>query len=260
VGIVLGAALAGSLALSMCAGAAEAATITSTGSVTLENYYAKAELQYTNCPDSSSACGTFVTSPDYTIERFVLNIPGVSLPAGSTITSASLTYDLPYLVRDGVANLESFEPVDPNASAHPPVLYAMSALVALPMSLTSDGVTYTFPYNGPGSRGDLDLLAAGFGSQILAGDPLAFGGRAEPTQITWGFRTDDDHPFADTGYNADSSFLLYVGFPSTPAAATLEVTYELAAVPEPSAWATMLAGLAAIGAALRARRRRTYTA
>lgn len=249
------AALIGPFALSMCVGVAEAATITSTGSFVLNNYYAKEELHYMNCTGSSSFCGSYTSAPDYTIGHFSLSIPGVVLPANSKITSASLAYNLPNFARDGVAILQDMQPLDDRQTYSPPTLFASGTLVTLPMSLTAGGLTYEFPFHGSGSKGELDLLATGFGSHILAGDPLTFGARAEATRITWGLRRDDDHPQANSGFNAHSIFLLYVGYPSTNVEATLNVTYESVAVPEPAVWAMMLAGFGAVGASLRAQRR-----
>jgi len=244
--------LVAAIVLAPFAYASAATTITSTASVTLTRLTAEASIV------CNPGCGE-TYDPEYSVANIHLNVPGVVIPTGATITSARLQWNFPFTSALGGAALMDFQLNDYSQSGHPPALGSDASLYSQLDGISSGGdggALYKTTAFDDFYTGSLDLLAAGFGSFIQAGDSVMVNGGAEAANIYPFLNIPDDAWSLDpyVGVNSTSTFRLIVTFPPETADATLLVTYEPAAVPEPAAWALMLIGLGGVGGLLRRRR------
>lgn len=228
-----------------------AGTITSTGSLSIslspndyyysDNYALSSSIYY-------SGYGS-VYSPTV---GFTLAIPGVSLPPGSTIQSATLSFLFPSSAVGGGMITTYLSPVDAYST------YSCGFFSTCYTYYPYDAPTYNVtgfeygsfssvmsPHDSSGianlSGGTLNLLSLGFGPDLLAGDGLMLSGNASAYSSFY---------YTSFGYNAYSTTYLYSNTFSDPYA-TLDIQYRTA---EPGT--LILLGISLFGIAAFAARER----
>jgi len=234
-------------------GATYADSVTSNGFL-IVGLSPTAQVTTENCGASYGVCGSSSQSTE-PVSTFALSVPGVSIPTGSTITGASLTFSLPSATASGGFSVVSVNIVDRG--------YGYEVEVC-PFTCYEEYEYYNYGYSSPsysvwgtisgaftslnspdnsaslsGNGETLDLLALGFGSDLAAGDSLTLSGTTSST-IGW-----NTYP----GYNSNSISDLFAS-PGTTVGANLEVDYttgttdsDPTSTPEPGTLNMIGAGL-----------------
>lgn len=194
---------------------------------------------------------------------FGLSVPGVTLPAGSVIQSATLSFTFPTASSTASESISALNAVDPGYEVYysyscgifdtcyesywvpygydAPAYSGTGAEYGDFTSVTSPDISATVT---PSSSGTLDLMALGFGPDLASGDGLTLTGIATG-DLSFGY--------VYSGYNSDSTTLIASTTTASPTA-MLDVAYTPA--PEPQSLCLLSIGLLgfAILGAVRKRR------
>jgi len=217
-----------------------------------------------NCAVSSSICGTNLNSSNFPNPAFTVTIPGVTLPSNTVITDATLSFSFANSSAPGGYSLTTYNAVDPgywytvehsyscgffstcydyyneyqSYSYAPPTYSVTGSLTGTFASVASPDNTASL---GNQNGGSLDLLAAGFGSDLGAGDSLTLSGNAS---------SDLFFLYTYDGFNANSTADMSANLDATPEA-TLNIDYTTVPdptdAPEPSSFAMLGVGILGLG-------------
>jgi hypothetical protein len=188
-----------------------------------------------NDPNSSDIASSGLAQPGYNpvFLSFGFSVGGVTLPAGSTINSARLSFDFPVGVFPGFITSSWYVFMNPWNTFDGATFSDVSAVeYGAFVEVTSPHAAAPL-FGLPG--GTIDLLASGFGPDILVGDSLNLAGLAS-MNMTWNY----DY----TGYNAMTYTSMLATTVSQPHA-DLSVDYT-APVPEPGSLALLVTVLGSL--------------
>jgi hypothetical protein len=205
-----------------------------------------------NCGVSSYLCTSYESSSSLPFGGFSISIPGASLPTGSAIDSATLTFNVPGNSTSVFSQQYNYGPVNPGyyyrcgffSTCFNQYSWQTGYLNGS-FNLGGDVTGVSSPDHSAllaGSSGSIDLIAAGFGTDLAAGDALTLSGFWN-TSAGWGY--------GSTGYNSYWTSTLTTDLFSTPTA-TLNVDYV--PTPEPSSALLLSTGLLSLGMMLLRRR------
>jgi hypothetical protein len=219
-----------------------------------------------NCAASYSICSSNLNSSSFPSPTFSVTVPGLTLPSNTVITDATLSFNFANTSTAGGYSFASYSAVDPGyyytvsypyscgfSTCYNYSTYYYSYTSSAPSYSVTGNLDGTFasvssPDNtaslGNQNGGSLDLLAAGFGSDLAAGDSLTLSGNAT-SSLNFLYTYD--------GYNANSTVNMSANLTATPQA-TLTIDYasipdpDPSDTPEPGSFAMLGLGIIGLGA------------
>jgi hypothetical protein len=238
------------LAIFLFGGVAWADSVSSSGFSTI-SAGASVTVYSQDCGLSSYLCTSYESSSSLPFGGFSISILGASLPTGSAIDSATLTFNLPGNSTSAFSQQYNYGPVNPG------YYYCFFTCYFYPNSWQTGYLNGSFNLGGgftgvsspdqsaplAGASGSIDLMAAGFGTDLAAGDALTLSGFWD-TSGGWGY--------GSFGYNSYWTTTLTTDLLSTPTA-SLNVDYVMP-TPEPSSALLLSTGLLGFGMMLLRRR------